>query len=129
MQKDYVHIRLQSLRSPFVNCCDSYKIYRVRHLLALYALVHAVNDIEDYWPEKPPKRHIHVLVEPPVSTASSSREQELLEEVASLRALIDKSVYGMYKFLDYEKTVTKSHDQSNVLSLKKKLFTNSAVAL
>ena len=54
----------------------------------------ATRDIGDYWSEKPPKRHIHVLVEPPETTATSSREQELLEEVASLRALINKSVHG-----------------------------------
>ena len=59
----------------------------------------AINDIGDYWPEKPLKKNIHVLVEPPETTTTSSREQELLEEVASLRALINKSVHGMYFFL------------------------------
>src|SRR4051795_3172277 len=54
----------------------------------------AINDIGDYWPEKPLKKNIHVLVEPPETTATSSREQELLEEVSSLRALINKSVHG-----------------------------------
>src|SRR5436190_183135 len=58
----------------------------------------AINDIGDYWPEKPLKKNIHVLVEPPETTATSSREQELLEEVASLRALINKSTHGTYKF-------------------------------
>src|SRR3954470_19234628 len=28
----------------------------------------AINDIGDYWTEKPLKKHIHVLVEPPAST-------------------------------------------------------------
>ncbi len=54
----------------------------------------ATRDIGDYWTEKPPKRNIHVLVEPPVSTATSSREQELLDELTSLRELIKKSVHG-----------------------------------
>jgi len=54
----------------------------------------AINDIGDYWSEKPLKKNIHVLVKPPETTATSSREQELLEEVASLRALINKSVHG-----------------------------------
>ena len=55
----------------------------------------ATREIGDYWTEKPPKRNIHVIVEPPESTATSSREQELLEEVASLRALLKKTTYGM----------------------------------
>jgi hypothetical protein len=56
----------------------------------------ATREIGDYWTEKPLKRHIHVLVESPVTTVTSSREQELLEEVASLQALLNKSVHGMY---------------------------------
>src|SRR5688572_27644741 len=31
----------------------------------------AINDIGDYWTEKPPKKRIHVLVSPPESTATS----------------------------------------------------------
>jgi hypothetical protein len=34
----------------------------------------ATRDIGDYWTEKPPKRHIHVLVEPPETTATLSQE-------------------------------------------------------
>ncbi len=49
----------------------------------------ATREIGDYWTEKPPKRNIHVIISPPETTATSSREQELLEEVASLRALIN----------------------------------------
>src|ERR1051325_9690413 len=44
----------------------------------------AINDIGDYWSEKPPQKHIHVIVEPPVSIATSSREQELLDRITSL---------------------------------------------
>jgi Crinkler effector protein N-terminal domain len=62
----------------------------------------AINDIGDYWPTSPPKKTIHVLVEPPESTATSSREQELLEEVASLQALLNKSTHGMYKIVGRE---------------------------
>src|ERR1043165_6011095 len=47
----------------------------------------ATREIGDYWTEKPPKRNIHVIVEPPESTTTSSREQELLDELTSLRAL------------------------------------------
>src|SRR6266496_123124 len=50
----------------------------------------AINDIGDYWPEKPLKKNIHVLVSPPETTATSSREQELLDQVASLQALLKK---------------------------------------
>ncbi|GBB99444.1 hypothetical protein RclHR1_03520024 [Rhizophagus clarus] len=47
--------------------------------------------------EKPLKRHI--LVEPPPSTATSSREQELLDELTALLALHNKPVHGTYKIL------------------------------
>jgi len=57
----------------------------------------AINEIGDYWTEKPPKRHIHVIVSPP-ETATSSREQELLDRIALLEESLNKSVYGMYKF-------------------------------
>jgi hypothetical protein len=55
----------------------------------------ATRDIGDYWSEKPPKRYIHVLVEPPASTATSDEVLKLREEVASLQELLKKSV-GMY---------------------------------
>ncbi|GBB86854.1 hypothetical protein RclHR1_01330008 [Rhizophagus clarus] len=42
-------------------------------------------NILKYFPDSPPEEHIHVLVEPPMSTATLSREQKLLEEVASLK--------------------------------------------
>ena len=60
-------------------------------------------EIGDYWTEKPPKRNIHVIVSPPEATTASSREQELLEEVASLKALLKKSTHGMYFFLSLGK--------------------------
>src|ERR1051326_44768 len=44
----------------------------------------ATRELGDYWTEKPPKRNIHVIIEPPESTATSSREQELLDRIASL---------------------------------------------
>ncbi|GET57773.1 hypothetical protein GLOIN_2v1774909 [Rhizophagus irregularis DAOM 181602=DAOM 197198] len=44
------------------------------------------------WIEKPPKRRIHVLVELSVLTASSSREQELLNRIASLKESLNKRV-------------------------------------
>jgi Crinkler effector protein N-terminal domain len=60
----------------------------------------AINDIGEYWPTSPPKKHIHVIVEqPPATTATSNREQELLEENASLKEKLSKSEYGTYKFL------------------------------
>src|ERR1044071_10319453 len=40
----------------------------------------ATREIGDYWTEKPPKRNIHVIVEPPEATTTSSREQELRSE-------------------------------------------------
>jgi hypothetical protein len=62
----------------------------------------ATREIGDYWTEKPPKRNIHVIVEPPESTTTSSREQELLDQVASLQALLNKSTHGMYKIVGRE---------------------------
>ncbi|GET55408.1 hypothetical protein GLOIN_2v1883277 [Rhizophagus irregularis DAOM 181602=DAOM 197198] len=53
----------------------------------------AIRKILKYFPDSPPEEHIHVIVSPPEATATSSREQELLKEVVSLRALINKSTY------------------------------------
>jgi hypothetical protein len=39
----------------------------------------AINEIGDYWTEKPPKKSVHVIVEPPASTSAS-------DEVLKLRA-------------------------------------------
>ncbi|CAG8772162.1 8976_t:CDS:2, partial [Funneliformis caledonium] len=41
------------------------------------------------------KRNIHVIVEPPMSTATSSREQELLDRIASLEESLNKSVHEL----------------------------------
>jgi hypothetical protein len=54
----------------------------------------AINEIGDYWTEKPPKKSVHVIVEPPAPTASSSREQELLKRIAVLESSLNKSVHG-----------------------------------
>jgi hypothetical protein len=54
----------------------------------------AINEIGEYWTENPPKKHIHVLVSPPKTTATSNREQELLDIIASL-VKGKKPVYGM----------------------------------
>ena len=63
----------------------------------------AINDIGDYWPEKPLKKNIHVLVEPPETTATSSQEvKELREQLASLQTLLNKSTHGMYKIVGRE---------------------------
>ncbi|PKK51998.1 hypothetical protein RhiirC2_803252, partial [Rhizophagus irregularis] len=54
----------------------------------------AIKKISKYFPDPPAEEHIHVLVEPPALTASSNREQELLDQVASLQALLNKSVHA-----------------------------------
>jgi hypothetical protein len=52
--------------------------------------------ISKYFPDSPAEEHIHVIVEQPVSTATSSQEVfELREKLVSLQALLNKSVYGM----------------------------------
>ncbi|RIA79206.1 hypothetical protein C1645_110256 [Glomus cerebriforme] len=53
----------------------------------------ATREIGDYWTEKPPKRNIHVLVSPPEATTASSREQELLDRIASLEEALNKFEY------------------------------------
>src|ERR1051325_8983416 len=58
----------------------------------------ATRKISKYFPGSPVEEHIHVLVESPASTATSSREQELLEKVASLQELINKSAHGIVEF-------------------------------
>ena len=63
----------------------------------------AIRKISKYFPNSPPEEHIHVLVEPPESTATSSQEvKELLDQVASLQALLNKSTHGMYKIVGRE---------------------------
>jgi hypothetical protein len=59
----------------------------------------AINEIGDYWTEKPPKKRIHVIVEPPETTATSDEVLKLREEVASLKEKLSKSEYGTYFFL------------------------------
>jgi hypothetical protein len=54
-------------------------------------------EIGDYWSGKPPKKSVHVIVEPPVSTVSSNEVLKLREEVASLKEKLSKSEYGMCK--------------------------------
>ncbi|CAB4439882.1 unnamed protein product [Rhizophagus irregularis] len=51
----------------------------------------AINNIGDYWSEKPPKKNIHVIVEPLVSTTTSASNEilELKEHLASLQALLN----------------------------------------
>jgi len=62
----------------------------------------ATKKISKYFPDSPPEEHIHVIVSPPESTTTSSREQELLDQVASLQALLNKSTHGMYKIVGRE---------------------------
>ncbi|CAG8573945.1 11231_t:CDS:2 [Dentiscutata heterogama] len=53
----------------------------------------AINDIGDYWPTSPPKKHIHVLVSPPESTAISDEVLKLREQLVSLQTLFNKSTH------------------------------------
>jgi hypothetical protein len=54
----------------------------------------AIRKISKYFPDSPPEEHIHVIVSPPETTATSSREQELLDRIALLEESLNKSVYG-----------------------------------
>ena len=56
----------------------------------------AIRKISKYFPDSPAEEHIHVLVEPPESTATSSQEvKELLDRIATLEASLNKSEHGM----------------------------------
>uniref|UniRef100_U9TKH0 Uncharacterized protein n=1 Tax=Rhizophagus irregularis (strain DAOM 181602 / DAOM 197198 / MUCL 43194) TaxID=747089 RepID=U9TKH0_RHIID len=57
-------------------------------------LLFAINEIEDYWIDKPPKKHIYILVKLPVLIITSSHEQELLDELSALCALLNKFVHA-----------------------------------
>jgi hypothetical protein len=78
----------------------------------------ATREIGDYWTEKPLKRNIHVIVEPPESTTASSEVLELKEQLASLQALLNKSTHGMYFFL--------SRGKRNLQFMRS--FTNQVIA-
>jgi hypothetical protein len=56
----------------------------------------AIRKIPKHFPDPPPAEEcIHVIVEPLVSTATSSQEVlELREQLASLQALFNKSAHG-----------------------------------
>ncbi|PKY17480.1 hypothetical protein RhiirB3_467993 [Rhizophagus irregularis] len=43
----------------------------------------AINEIGDYWTEKPSKKNIHVIVEPPVTTSASNEKSSGYETVSS----------------------------------------------
>ncbi|PKK57326.1 hypothetical protein RhiirC2_798237, partial [Rhizophagus irregularis] len=53
----------------------------------------AIRKISKYFPDSLPEEHIHVLVSPPETTATSDEVLKLREEVASLQALLNKSEY------------------------------------
>ena len=57
----------------------------------------ATKKISKYFPDSPPEEHIHVLVSPPETTATSSEVLELREQLASLQALLNKSTHGTTK--------------------------------
>jgi hypothetical protein len=59
--------------------------------------------ISKYFPDIPADECVYVIVKQPASTTVSRCEQELLDQVASLKALLNKSVHGMYSFLTWGK--------------------------
>jgi hypothetical protein len=65
----------------------------------------AINEIGDYWTEKPPKKHIHVIVSPPETTTTSSREQELLDRIAMLEASLNKSEHEFDVIVSPKRTI------------------------
>ncbi|RHZ47953.1 hypothetical protein Glove_564g71 [Diversispora epigaea] len=66
----------------------------------------APNDVQDYFSGQPAKKFIHIIVESlpiekPASTITPNREQELLNEITSLKELFNKSTHGTYKFVEF----------------------------
>jgi hypothetical protein len=59
----------------------------------------AIRKISKYFPDLPPEERIHVLVEPPETTATSDEVLELRKQLASMQELLNKSTHGMYFFL------------------------------
>jgi hypothetical protein len=54
----------------------------------------ATKKISKHFPDAPVEECIHVIVELPVSIVTSNEVVELREEVAALKALLNKSVHG-----------------------------------
>ncbi|RIA83419.1 hypothetical protein C1645_880515 [Glomus cerebriforme] len=52
----------------------------------------AIRKISKYFPDSPAEEHIHVIVSLSETTATSSREKELLDRIALLEASLNKSV-------------------------------------
>ncbi|PKY51328.1 hypothetical protein RhiirA4_468295 [Rhizophagus irregularis] len=94
--------RIRQIISPkatFLICRSADNQKELRYLTSLHEFL--CNDVIgksvrqekcDELIEKPPKRRIHVLVELSVLTVSSSREQELLNRIASLKESLNKRV-------------------------------------
>ena len=56
----------------------------------------ALKKISKYFSDLPAKECIYVIVKPLVSTITSNREHKLPNQIASLQALLNKSVHGIY---------------------------------
>ena len=65
----------------------------------------ATKKISKYFPDLPAEKCIYVIVFPSDFVDTSSREQELLNRIASLEALLNKSVYDTYKLVENVETL------------------------
>ncbi|RGB23401.1 hypothetical protein C1646_536459 [Rhizophagus diaphanus] len=66
----------------------------------------AIRKISKYFPNSPPEEHIHVLVEPPESTTTSSQEvKELLDRIAMLEASLNKSEHEFDVIVSPKRTI------------------------
>ncbi|RHZ65133.1 hypothetical protein Glove_319g193 [Diversispora epigaea] len=65
----------------------------------------ASKKVREYFNEPLAEEHIHIIIEfpfvPTITTITSSREQELLNEITSLKELFNKSTHGTYKFVEF----------------------------
>ena len=52
--------------------------------------------IRKYFTKEPTDEHIHIIVYLPETTQITTREQELLDQLAELQKKLNNSIYGMF---------------------------------
>ncbi|RHZ75348.1 hypothetical protein Glove_216g149 [Diversispora epigaea] len=91
----------------------------------------APNDVQDYFSGQPAKKFIHIIVEsPPIekpaSTITPNREQELLNEITSLKELFNKSTHEFDVVVSPKRTKgfkwTVDVDHATIEDLKKVIY-------
>ncbi|CAB4399273.1 unnamed protein product [Rhizophagus irregularis] len=79
-----------------------------------------MDEIGEYWTDDPPKKHINVLVESPMSIAASSREQADKDK---------KSVYGQPPFKSSKRQHLDEEEQEKSVKKMKQYPSTSSILL